>query len=108
LRPDAPPLLLEHMAFMLGWLAKPAALGGRAVALRIDLSDLDRSFGLAVDGGGASLGDVPAQPDGVVALPAEAWVRLVTGRLDAAHTPASVAVSGDVPLETLRQVFPGF
>ncbi len=50
-----------------------------------------------------AVGDDEAEPD--VTLPAEAWIRLVYGRLDAEHTPA---FEGDVTaLETLRQVYPG-
>jgi hypothetical protein len=49
--------------------------------------------------------------DGVAAadltLPAEAFLRLVYGRLDAAHTPSSV--TGDTArLADLRKAFPGF
>jgi hypothetical protein len=49
--------------------------------------------------------------DGVAAadltLPAEAFVRLVYGRLDRAHTPSSV--TGDTArLADLRKAFPGF
>ena len=45
------------------------------------------------------------QPD-PLQLPAEAFVRLVYGRLDPGHTPAGV---GDDPrLPVLRSVFPGF
>jgi uncharacterized protein (TIGR03083 family) len=41
-----------------------------------------------------------------VELPAEAFIRLVCGRLDANHTPSSV--TGTEHLVELRQVFPGF
>jgi hypothetical protein len=42
-----------------------------------------------------------------VRMPAEALLRLTYGRLDAAHTPASV--SGDAgALDKLRAIFPGF
>jgi uncharacterized protein (TIGR03083 family) len=41
-----------------------------------------------------------------LSLPAEALVRLVFGRLDAAHTPLDVSADG-VELETLRRLFPG-
>ena len=49
--------------------------------------------------------------DGVAAadltLPAEAFLRLVYGRLDPAHTPSSV--TGDTArLADLRKAFPGF
>jgi hypothetical protein len=42
-----------------------------------------------------------------VSLPDEALVRLIYGRLDAAHTPAEV--TGDpADLDRVREVFPGF
>ena len=108
LRADAVPLLLEVEGFMLGWLAKPAALGGRDVAIAVTLPDVDRTFGLLLGDGGSSLGDVPERPDATLTAPAEAWLRLVTGRLSPDRTPATVEMTGDVPLSTLRQVFPGF
>ena len=40
-----------------------------------------------------------------VEIPAEAFVRLIYGRLDEEHTPAEV--TGDV-VNSLRTVFPGF
>ncbi|HEV7678036.1 MAG TPA: maleylpyruvate isomerase family mycothiol-dependent enzyme [Candidatus Dormibacteraeota bacterium] len=52
-----------------------------------------------------------AGPDGTATaslrLPAEAFLRLVFGRLDAAHTPAGVVAEG-VDLDRLRAAFPGF
>lgn len=42
-----------------------------------------------------------------VEMPAEALLRLSYGRLDAAHTPASVSGDQDV-LDKLRAIFPGF
>jgi uncharacterized protein (TIGR03083 family) len=47
-----------------------------------------------------------ATADGTVALPAEAYLRLVYGRLDPEHTPA-VSESGARGLADLRQVFRG-
>ena len=41
-------------------------------------------------------------------LPAESWLRLVTGRLDAAVTPAGVSVTGALTLDELRAIFPGY
>lgn len=37
-----------------------------------------------------------------------AGLRLITGRLKPAHTPADVTVTGNVTLDELREVFPGF
>ena len=48
--------------------------------------------------------DPPAAP--TITLPAESLVRLVYGRLDAAHTPAGDAGDADA-LDQLRQVFTG-
>ena len=42
----------------------------------------------------------------VVRLPAAAFVRLVYGRLDADHTPASAVTEG-IDLDDLRKAFPG-
>jgi MDMPI C-terminal domain len=46
-------------------------------------------------------------PVSEVTMPAEALVRLAYGRLDPAHTPASVTGS-ESDLATLRSIFPGF
>jgi hypothetical protein len=107
LRPEATPLLLGQVGFMLGWLAKPAALAGRSGTLLVRLSDPDSTFGLQL-GEAIALVDAPERPDGVLELPAEAWLRLFTGRLADRYTPSSVSVTGPVDLDVLRQVFPGF
>ncbi|MBV9412046.1 MAG: hypothetical protein JO148_10655, partial [Acidimicrobiia bacterium] len=44
--------------------------------------------------------------DPVLRMPAEAFIRLVYGRLDSDHTPSSVEGDAET-LEQLRQVFPG-
>ncbi len=105
--PDAPPLLLDLVGFMVGWLAKPAPLDGRTVALRVDLTAPERSFGLVL-GEQCSLGEVPVTPDAVLSVGAEAWLRLTSGRLAPQYSPAGVTLSGELSLDTLRQVFPGF
>jgi uncharacterized protein (TIGR03083 family) len=43
-----------------------------------------------------------------VTLPAEALVRLTAGRLRSDHQPSDVSVEGDLSLDDLRQVFPGY
>jgi uncharacterized protein (TIGR03083 family) len=107
LRPEATALLLDRVAFLLGWIGKPAALDGSSGTLLVRLNDPEREFGLQL-GEGVSLVPAPAQPDGVLTAPAEAWLRLATGRLSAEHTPLPVEVTGDIDLATLRRVFPGF
>lgn len=61
--------------------------------------DFDLSLGEAVSLAPAAPVDVPD-----LELPAEAFIRLVYGRLDPAHTPA---VTGSADLDELRRVFPG-
>lgn len=53
-----------------------------------------------------SLEDGPEAGDDALRLPAEAFLRLVYGRLDPDHTPDEV--TGDDRLPRLREVFPGF
>ncbi len=105
--PEAVPLLLDGLLVLLGWIAKPDTLGGREAVLAVELSEPARSFGLEL-GEKVALGDTPAQPDGTLRLPAEAWLRLITGRLSPEVTPAAVAVDGPISLDDLRGVFPGF
>ena len=64
-----------------------------------------RDFTLALGPQAVSLipsGPGPVEPD--LELPAEAFIRLVYGRLDPQHTPGRC---GGEHLETLRRVFPG-
>jgi hypothetical protein len=43
---------------------------------------------------------------GSLRLPTEALVRLFTGRLDPAHTPASTVSEGQPSLDALRRLYP--
>ncbi|MFI6076237.1 maleylpyruvate isomerase family mycothiol-dependent enzyme [Actinoplanes sp. NPDC051343] len=104
---DAVPLLFDAMAGLLGWIAKPDALGGRSASLAVVTSDPSREFGLEL-GEKVALSGTPAAPDGTLRLPAEAWLRLITGRLAPEHTPAGVEIDGPLSLDDLRKVFPGF
>ncbi|GAA1751350.1 maleylpyruvate isomerase family mycothiol-dependent enzyme [Luedemannella helvata] len=107
LAPAAVPLLLGSFGPLLAWIAKPATLGGRTAALAVDLTDPERSYGLQL-GDPVAIGERPDQPDGVLRAPAEAWLRLLAGRLAPARTPAAVEVRGPLTLDDLRQVFPGY
>ena len=40
--------------------------------------------------------------------PVESAMRLLAGRFAAGHTPLDVTVSGNVTLDDLRRVFPGY
>ena len=112
LQPAAVPLLLDLVAPMVGWLARPAPLEGRSVTVRVDLRDPERSLVLTL-GEQTSIAAVPADAapakvDGVLALPAEAWLRLVAGRLKPPYTPCGAVAATGVSLDTLRAVFAGY
>lgn len=95
------------LSFMLGFLAKPDVLDGTQTILRVETTDPDRVFGLVL-GESVSLAEAPAGVGGVLRIPAEALLRLLAGRLDEAHTPDTVTITGSaVTLEQLRRVFPG-
>ena len=110
---DAVGQLLNKGFNMLSLLGKPERLDGLRAVLRVTTSDPASVFALRLDDpvsvsstGPASEG--PDRPDGTLALPAEAWLRLISGRLSPQHTPVSVEWSGPVDLDLLRRVFPGY
>lgn len=107
LHPDAVEILL-HDTSLLRWIARSERLGDTRATLRVETHEPAEVFTL-------NLGDKvsvdfaePVEYDGTLGLPAEAWLRLVSGRLKAAYTPADVQASGAADLDLLRQVFPGY
>jgi uncharacterized protein (TIGR03083 family) len=88
-------------------LADPQVLGALAPArLAIQTSDPARRFVLDL-GEQARLGPAEGgEVSGSLRLPAEALVRLFTGRLDPAHTPPSTVTEGRPSLDELRQLYP--
>jgi uncharacterized protein (TIGR03083 family) len=101
---EAAAVLAEHhaggMGFMLGFTAKPDSLGRTAVVKAGDyrLVIADRVTLTT------SNEDATATFEG----PLEAFIRLVSGRLKPGYTPSDVAVTGDLTLDDLRNVFPGY
>jgi len=99
--PDAVDLLVDRLPMLAGFLGKKAPA---PVAVAVTTTGPERAFTL--DTGGvtvapAGVGDAPAAS---LALPAEALLRLVYGRLD---DESGVRASG-VTLSELKSVFPGF
>ena len=104
--PDAVDLLIDQLPRMAGFMGKKAAA---PVAVAVTTTSPDRAFTLdtgTVGTGGVTLGPAVADviPVASLALPAEAFLRLVYGRLD---DGAEITASG-VTLAELRSVFPGF
>ena len=100
---DAVDLLVDTLGPLAARSGKPA---GRQLRVRISTTSPVRHFMLDA---GDTVTLTPTEGDSArpeLALPAEALVRLVYGRLDPAHTPP--VESRNVDLDELRQVFPGF
>jgi hypothetical protein len=100
--PDAVALLIDTLGQVAGRSAKP---DGQQRKLRVLTSDPDRQFTLET---GDAVTLTPSDGSGPpeLRLPAEAFIRLVYGRLDPAHTPPTDGA--DVDLDELRALFPGF
>jgi uncharacterized protein (TIGR03083 family) len=100
---DAVNLLTDGLAPLIGRAGKPSAT---PQTVHVRTTNPDREFVLDT-GEPVRLEEASAAGDGPrLTLPAEAWLRLVYGRLDPDHTP-QVEADG-VELNDLRQVFPGF
>jgi uncharacterized protein (TIGR03083 family) len=98
------------VALLIDTLGQVAARSGKATSpprhLHVSTTGPDRHFTLEL-GEPVTLTDSPPggdPPD--LQLPAEAFIRLVYGRLDPSHTPP--VTTRDIEVDDLRQVFPGF
>ncbi|MEU4241826.1 maleylpyruvate isomerase family mycothiol-dependent enzyme [Actinoplanes sp. NPDC026619] len=99
-------LLAENLTggigFLLGFVGKPAEAGVDAV---VEISGTPYRIVLADK---ALLTTEPVPATATFNGPLEAAIRLIYGRLRPEHTPADVEVTGNVTLDQLRTVFPGF
>lgn len=99
------PHVLDVLPSFAGYFAKPAGTSG---VVGMTLTDPSRSFTFRAAADSAQLEQGPAADAGTsAAMPAEAFVRLIAGRLAPEHTPPSVRVDGDLSLDDLRGIFPG-
>jgi len=102
-RPEAVALLLGRLDGIVGWSAKPSSWTG---VVHVLTSDPAREFRLTL-GEKSTLEPWTGGPaDATLELPAEAFVRLVYGRLDNSHAPP-VSATG-IGVDDLRTVFRGF
>jgi uncharacterized protein (TIGR03083 family) len=106
--PPAAGLLIARTDALIGFLGHADAIGDRAVTIAVHTTDPNHSFGLEI-ADSVRLTDHPTAADAELTIPAEAWLRLVAGRLGPEHTPAGVTMTGDgIGLDDLRRVFPGY
>ena len=94
-------LVVDNLELIARFTGKPT---GETTTIVVGTTDPARSFTVHLTPEGVAFTPHSEAATADVVLPAEAFARLVYGRLDAAHTPAGVQGSA---LHTLRRVFPG-
>lgn len=99
---EAANAILNGSQFIVGRTAKPT---GEARSVSVRTVDPPRDFTLILDTDTVELLESSFGGSADLELPAESFVRLIYGRLDEEHTPATV--NGAV-VDDLRSVFPGF
>ena len=99
---DAAELIVDNLELIARFTAKPTG-SERTIIVHTSAPNRQFTIVLTPDAVRFATDDDGRRPD--LELPAEAFSRLVYGRLDDAHTPA---FTGDgAALDELRQVFPG-
>lgn len=98
---DATALIVDNLDLIARFTAKPP---DEPVEITVATTDPERTF--RIEAGPDSVTLTPAPPGGTpdLVLPAEAFVRLVYGRLDSDHTPTDAPGS---QLDLLRRIYPG-
>jgi uncharacterized protein (TIGR03083 family) len=99
---DAVPVMIDRVQVIAGLVGRPP---GSDSTVRVRTSGPQRDIAIVMTSDSVQL--TPSDPgsDPEVSLPAEAFIRLVYGRLDPDHAPPG---SGSAVLDQLRRVFPGF
>jgi uncharacterized protein (TIGR03083 family) len=94
--------LSGELAFLIGFIGKADALESPAV-----VQAPEAGIGIVI-GDGVALQEQVTDPTATFTGSADAAVRLIGGRLRPGYTPADVSVTGNVTLDDLRRVFPGY
>jgi uncharacterized protein (TIGR03083 family) len=102
LDPGATALVIDHLGMIAGWGGRASGDGG---VLEVRTTAPERRFTLTLGPERVSLEPSTSGDEPGLTLPAEAFVRLVYGRLDADHTPAGIEGGGQ--LDRLRDIFRG-
>ncbi len=95
-------VVLDYLPQIAAWTGRPA----EPAVVDVRTTGPSGRFTVALGERATLVAGVPEAPTATLTLSAEALVRLVYGRLDADHTPASTSASG-VDLDTVRAAFPG-
>jgi uncharacterized protein (TIGR03083 family) len=95
-------VVIDGLGMVARFAGRPS---GSERVVRVRTTEPDRGFTLTL--GTDSFEMTPSEPDTQAdfELPAEAFIRLVYGRLDPDHAPR---VANDAVLDELRKAFPGF
>jgi uncharacterized protein (TIGR03083 family) len=101
---DAVEIILPGVARLVGFTAKP---NGRTARIHVTTSDPALEYALTIGDPSSMVAWDGGEPTGSLQIPAEAFLRLIYGRLDPANTPDGIKAE-DVSLDDLRSVFPGF
>ncbi len=105
--PSAVVVLIDRSGPLIGFLGR-GVTPGDATLVEVATTDPERSFGLRL-GDSVSVEATPSATDSHLTAPAEAYLRLLAGRLAAQWTPPEVRVdSPTLTLDELRRIFPGF
>jgi uncharacterized protein (TIGR03083 family) len=94
-------LVVDNLELVARFTGKPTR---ETATITVATTDPERDFAVEITPGGVALtpGAAAASPD--LELPAEAFARLVYGRLDTEHTPSG---EHGPALDILRRLFPG-
>jgi uncharacterized protein (TIGR03083 family) len=102
---DASAYVVDNLAPIAGWTGQKH---DEQLSVEVRTTAPELAFHLDLGPGGVGINPSSDDTDATaeLTLPAESFVRLVYGRLDPDHTPASVEARG-VDLDLLRSTFPG-
>jgi uncharacterized protein (TIGR03083 family) len=99
---DAVALIVDNLELIGRFTAKPT---GRAGSISVRTTEPGRDFGIVLEVDKVTFSPGGRGGDSELVLPAEAFIRLVYGRLDPEHTP-TIGGNPEI-LDDLRRVFPG-
>jgi uncharacterized protein (TIGR03083 family) len=102
--PDAVEIILPGIARLIGFTAKP---NGRTARIHVTTAEPAHEYALTIGEQSSMVAWDGGESTGSLEIPAEAFLRLIYGRLDPANTPDGIKVEG-ISLDDLRSVFPGF